>query len=113
MEFVRARLCNHVDHAAAGPPEFSVGTTGDYLELFNCFEGDIDGSSLAARLLAKEAVVIVPAIETDVVEDAALPVEVDLVAIRALNDAGAGRQGEKVLELAAKHGRSRDGRLAK
>src|SRR5437868_1738993 len=98
MEFVRTRLCDHIDHAPAGPPKFGVGAAGHNLELFYRFQGDIDGRALAPRLFAEEAVVIVPAIETDVVENATLSVKVDLVAIRTLHDACAGRKREKVLE---------------
>ena len=52
-------------------------------------ERDVDGRALAAHLLAEEAVVVVAAVEADVVEDAALAGERDLVAVRPLHDAHA------------------------
>ena len=57
--------------------------------------------ALAADLLAEEAVVVVAAVEADVVEDAALAGERDLVAVRPLHDADARRERQQILELAA------------
>src|SRR6202022_2406633 len=62
-------------------------------------------------LLAEEAVVIVATVERDVVEDSALAVDVDLVAIGALDDADARGKGEEVFELAAHDGRGGYGLL--
>ena len=53
------------------------------------FESDIDGCTLATDLLAEEPVVVIATIEADVVEDAALAVEVDFVAVGALRNADA------------------------
>ena len=84
MRLVRARLGDDVDHAAGGAAELGVGAGRDDLELLDRFERDVDGGALAAHLLAEEAVVVVAAVEADVVEDAALAGEVDLVAVRPL-----------------------------
>ena len=45
-----------------------------------------------AGLLGEKAVVIIAAIQTDVVENAALAVEVDFITVRSLRDADAWRQ---------------------
>ena len=58
------------------PPAVRPNSAGaprrDHLELADRFERDVDGRALAAGLLAEEAVVVVAAVEADVVEDAAL-----------------------------------------
>ena len=100
-DVVRAGLRDDVDDAARRPPEFRVGAGRDHLELLHRFERDVDGRALPAHLLAEESIVVVAAVEADVVEHAALSREVDLVAVRSLDDADAGRQREQVLELAA------------
>ena len=84
MTLVRARLGDDVDDAAGGAAEFGVGAGRDDLELLDRFERDVDGRALPADLLAEEAVVVVAAVEADVVEDAALAGEVDLVAVGSL-----------------------------
>ena len=109
VDVVGAGLGDDVDDAAAGAAELGVGTAGHDLEFLDGFERDIDGSALAAGLLAEEAVVVIAAIERDVVEDAALAVDVDLVAVGALHDADAGRKREQIFELAAEHGSGLDG----
>src|SRR5260370_35642684 len=67
--------------------------------------------ALAAHLLTEKSVVVVAAVKADVVEDAALPVNVDFVAVRALRNAHAGGQSEQVFELASENGSSGDGGL--
>jgi len=61
------------------------------LKLLHCFEREIDRRALAAELLAKETVVVVAAVERNVVEDAALSGEIDLVAVWSLRDTDARR----------------------
>ena len=70
-------------------PNSALRAGGDDLELLDRVERDVDGRALAARLLAEEPVVVVAAVEADVVEDAALSGERDLVAVRSLHDADA------------------------
>ena len=106
VQLVGARLGDDVDHAAGGAAELGVGAGGDHLELLDRFERDVDRGALAAHLLAEEAVVVVAAVEADVVEDAALPGEGDFVAVRSLHDADAGRERQQVLELASEDRRS-------
>jgi hypothetical protein len=61
------------------------------LKFFYRFERDVYGCALAAELLAEEAVVVVAAIESDVIEDSALAREIDLVAVGPLRDADVSR----------------------
>ena len=98
---VRARLRDHVDDAAGGAAEFGRRAGRDDLEFLDRVQRDVDRGALPAGLFAEEAVVVVAAVEADVVEDATLSRERDLVAIRSLDDADAGCQGEQVFELAA------------
>ena len=72
VRLVGARLGDDVDDAAGGAPELGVGAAGDDLEFLHRVERDVDGGALAAHLLAEEAVVVVAAVQADVVEDAAL-----------------------------------------
>src|ERR1700674_4989639 len=76
-----------VDYATRTAAELRVGAAGRDLKLLHGFQGDIDRRALASHLLAEESVIVVASIEADVVEDAALPVDVDLVAVRSLGDA--------------------------
>ncbi len=82
VRLVGARLRDDVHHAAGRPPELRRGAAGDHLELAHRFEGDVDRRPLAAGLLTEEAVVVVAAVEADVVEGAALSGEGDLVPVR-------------------------------
>src|SRR5882762_9825246 len=85
--------------APSRPPEFRVRAARHYLEFLYGIQSDVDGSALSAHLLAEETIVVIAAIQADVVEDSALPVEVDFVPIRSLHDAYAGREGQQVLEF--------------
>src|ERR1700730_14086780 len=89
VKIVGAGLGDDVNDSARGAAKFRIGTTGDDLELLYGFEGDVDRGALAAHLLAEEAVVVVSAIKADVVEDTALAVDVDFVAVGTLADADA------------------------
>lgn len=106
-----AGLGDDVDHAAGGAAIFSVSSAGDDLKFLYGFERDVSGSSLAAGLLAEEAVVVITAIEADVVEYAALPVDIDFIAVRSLGNADAGCQSEQVFKLATEDRDALDGKL--
>ena len=106
MHGVGSGFGDDVDYATRAAAELRVGAARRDLELLYGFQRDVDRRALAAHLLAKEPVVIVTAVEADVVEDAALPVDVDLVAVRALGDADARSQSEEVFKLASKNGGS-------
>ena len=86
VHFVAARLGDDVDDAARRAPELCGRAGGDDLKLLHRIERNVYGGALPARLFAEEAVVVVAAVETDVIEDAALAREVDLVAVRPLHD---------------------------
>ena len=111
VKIVRARLGDHVDDAAGGAAEFRVGPTRHDLKLLHRLQRDVDRRALTAELLAEEPVVVVAAIEADVVVHASLAVEGDLVAVRSLDDAHAGSEGEEILELAAEDRCRADGRF--
>src|SRR4029450_8275662 len=108
-EFFRARFGDDVDGATAAPAEFRARAGGDDLELLDGLHRDVNGRALAAGLFAEEPVVGVAAVEADVVEDPALPVEIDLVAVRPLRDTHAGSEGQEVFEFAAQYGCAADG----
>src|SRR6266849_184024 len=111
VNVVGARLGDDVDDPACGAAEFGIGAAGHHLEFSDCFEGDVDSSALAAHLLAEEAIVVITAIEADVVEDAALAIDVDFIAVRTLGNADAGGQGEQVFKFTTQNGRLGDGGL--
>ncbi len=111
VRLVRAGLGDDVDHASRGAPEFRRGARRNHLELLHRLERDVNRRALAPRLLAEEPVVVVPAVEADVVEHAALSRKRDLVAVRPLDDADAGREREQILELAAEDRRGLDRQL--
>jgi hypothetical protein len=104
-DVVRARLGDDVHDAAGGVPELRARAARDDLKLLHGFEGDVDGGPLAADLLAEETVRVVAAVEADVVEDAALAREGNLVAVGSLDYAHAGRQGQQVFEFTAQNRR--------
>jgi hypothetical protein len=106
VEFVCAGLSDDVDHPARRTSELSRSTGSDDLKLLHCIEGDVDRSPLAARLFSEETVVVVAAVQTDVVKDPALPCEVNLIAVRALNDTHIGRKRKKVLKFTAENRRA-------
>ncbi len=101
---VRAGLGDHVHHAAGRAAELRRCASRNHLEFLDRFERDIDRRALAPGLLAEEAVVVVAAVEADVVEDPALTGKRDLVAVRPLDDADARCQAEEILEFASQIG---------
>ena len=72
VHLVRTRFGDDVDDAARRATELRIRSTGHDLELLHRLQRDVDGRALAAHLLAEEAVVVVAAVEADVVEYAAL-----------------------------------------
>src|SRR5881628_2251394 len=108
MEAIGAGLGDDVDYAAGGATKFRVRAAGHNLELLDGFETDVHGSALAAHLFAEEAVVVVAAVEADVVEDSTLAVDVDFVAVGALGDADAGGKCEQVFKFATENRRGGD-----
>src|SRR5260370_5871705 len=104
MYVVRPRFGNTVDTSAGSAAKFRAGAAGHNLKFLYGVQRDIDRSALAAHLLAKEAVVVVSAIQADVVEDASLAVEIDLVAVGSLDDAHAGCERQQVFKFASQYG---------
>ena len=92
VQLIRPRLRHNVDKAARGASEFRRGILGNDLELFDGLQRDADLGSLAPQLFAEERIVVVPPIDTDVVVDPSLAVEVYFVPVRSLNDADARRE---------------------
>jgi len=73
-------------------PKFGAGSGRHNLKLFHGIQRNVDGRTLTSQLLAEEAIVVVAAIKTYVIENASLSGKRDLVAIRALHHAHARRQ---------------------
>ena len=108
LDLIGSRLGDDVDDAAGRAAELGAGAGGDHLEFLDRFERDVDRRPLPAHLLAEKAVVVVAAVEADVVEHAALSREGDFVAIGTLHDADARREREKIFELAPQNRRRFD-----
>src|SRR5260370_780802 len=100
---IGARLRDYVNNSASGTAEFSAGSCGYYLKFFNRFKSDIDRRALPAQLFAEEAVVVVSAIQTDIVENTTLSGKSDLIAVRSLNHAYSWRECQQVFKLAAQN----------
>src|SRR5436190_1206687 len=105
VQLVGSRFGYDVHYAASATAKLRGGACGYDLEFLHRVEGDIDGCALSTDLLAEEAVVIVAAIEADVIENPALSGEVDFVAIRTLHDTYSRREGQKILEFSAQNWR--------
>src|SRR2546425_8093176 len=103
MNLVRTGFSDDVDYAAGGAAEFRVGAACNHLELLHRVQRDGDGRALAAELLAEETVVVIAAVEADVVEDAALAVEVDFITVGPLRDGHARCQDRKSTRLNSSH----------
>jgi hypothetical protein len=103
VHVVCARLRDDVDHAAGSPSKLSTRSARNNLKLFHCFERDIDCGALSAELFTEESVVVVAAIQTDVVEDSALTREVDLIAVGTLCDADVWCECQQVFEFSSEN----------
>ena len=90
VDLIRPGLGNDVDNSPGRPTEFRVCSTCDNLKFLDRVERNVNCSTLSAELLAEEAVVVVAAVEANVIEHAALTVEIDLVAVRTLRNAYTG-----------------------
>ena len=109
VEQVRPRLGHHVHEAAVAAAELGGGALGHHHHLLHRVEVEGEGRPLAAALLAEERVVEVRAVDRDVVGDALLAVDRELVAVRALYDAHPGRELGEVEEVPAVVGQAADG----
>ncbi len=106
---IGAGLRDDVDDTTGAAAELCVGAARGDLKFLDGFQCDVNGRALAAHLLTEESVIVVAAIEADVVEDAALAVDVDFVAVRTLRNTDAGSERKQIFELAAEN-RSRSDR---
>ena len=107
-EFVRSRLGDHVDEPAGRAAELGSSALIDHHQLFDGVLIEGESRALAAALLAEERVVEVGPVDDEVVEDAALAGDVQLVAVRPLRDRRAGREQRQVHEVAAVAGQRVD-----
>ncbi len=101
MHVVGAGLGDDVDEAAVERPNSALAPVGHHHDLLHRVQVEGEGRPLAAALLAEERVVEVGAVHRDVVVDALLAVDRELVAVRALHDADARRELGEVEEVAA------------
>src|SRR5262245_22295923 len=103
MYVVSPGLGDDVYDPARCASKLGARAAGDNLEFLDRVQRDVDRCSLASELLAKEAVVVVTAIEANVIENASLAAKVDFVPVRPLRDGHAGRKGKQVLKFASKN----------
>src|SRR5437660_3899162 len=103
MNGVGAGFRDDVDDASGAAAELRVGAARRDLEFLDSFQRDVNRGALATHLFAEESVVVVATVEADVVEDAPLPVDIDLVAVRTLSNADAGGQCQQVFKFAPEH----------
>ena len=87
MEVIGSRFRDDVDNAARSPPELGSGSGSNDLKFLDGVEWNVDRSALSTQLFAKEPVVIVTTVQTDVIENSALAGERNFISIRTLDDA--------------------------
>ena len=100
VELVGAGLGDHVDEAARTAPELRRGAVGHHLKFFDGVQAYREGRALAAALLAEERIVVIRAIDGDVVVDAFLAVDGNLIAVRTLHDRDSRRERDQAEEVA-------------
>src|SRR6266852_190439 len=103
MQIVCARFGNNVNDAPSRAPELRACSGRDDLKLFDGIKRNVYRCSLAARLFSEESIVVVASVKTDVVEDASLSGEVNLVAIGPLSNTHSRSQSEQVFEFPSEH----------
>src|SRR5262249_40449620 len=105
MQLVGAGLCYPVDDAPRRASQLRPGAARDPLGFLDRIECNVDSGTLPAHLLPEEAVVVVAAIKTDVVEDSTLPGKADLIAVGPLHYAYAGSEREQIFKFPAQNRR--------
>ena len=98
---VGPRPRDHVDEPARGAAVLRGGALVHHDQVFDGVLIEGERGPLPAPLLSEERVVEVGAVDDEVVEDAALPGDVQLVAVRPLRDRRARREQRQVQEVAA------------
>src|SRR5437016_4846147 len=101
VDFICSRLGNHVDDATGRAAKLCRSSRGNHLKLFDGIQRNVDCRTLAAKLLAEKAIIVITAVEADIIEDATLTSESDFIPVRALDNADAGRQGQQILKFSA------------
>ena len=100
-ELVGPRLGDHVDEAARRAAELGGGALIDHHQLLDGVLIECERRALSPALLAEERIVEIGPVDDEVVEDAALAANVELVAVRSLGDGCAGCEERQVHEVAA------------
>ena len=109
VDVVGPGLGDDVDEAAAAAPELGGSALGHHDDLLDRIQVEGEGGPLAAALLTEEGVVEVRAVDGDVVGDALLAVDRELVAVGSLHDADPGRELGELEEVPAVVGEPADG----
>jgi hypothetical protein len=99
VNVVRTGLRYDVDDTARCPAVLGTRASCDHRNSLTASSERYRSPHADRRLLAEESIVVVTAIEADIVENAALPGEVDLVTVGALRDAHARRQCQRSSNL--------------
>ena len=99
-QFVGARLRDHIHKPSGRPSELGRGTLVHHHHLLDRVLAEGEGRPLPAPLLAEEGVVEVGPVHDEVVEDAALAADVELISVGALRDRDAGSQKREVQVVA-------------
>ena len=105
-EVVGARAGDDVHESARRTPKLGGGALVHHHHLLYRVLIEREGGSLSAPLFAEKGVVEVGPIDNEVVEDAALAADVELVAVGALRDGDAGGKQGEVEEIAAIRGQA-------
>ena len=100
LQFVGTRLCDHIHKAPGGPPELGRRTLVHHHHLFDRVLAEGERRPLPAPLLAEEGIVEVGPVHDEVVEDAPLSADVQLVPVGPLGNRDAGSQQREVQVVA-------------
>ena len=100
-QVVGPRLRDHVDEPAGRAAELGGRPLVHHHEVLDGVLVEREGGPLPAPLLAEERIVEVRPVDDEVVEDAALAADVQLVAVRSLRDRRAGGEQGQVQVVAA------------
>ena len=111
VEGVRPGLGHHVHEPAGGTAELGVGAGGRDHDFLHRIEIERERRALAAALLTEERIVEVGAVHRNVVVDALLPADRQLVAVRTLHDRHVGCEQRQVQIVAPVVGEARDRRV--
>ncbi len=100
VDFVGSRFRHDIDEAAGTASELRGRAVGHHLEFLHRVQVHRERGTLSAALLAEERIVVVRSVDGDVVVDAFLAVDRNLIAVGALHNRHAGRERNEVEEIA-------------